>query len=248
MKFIPIATALTIACTVASGFAAAQAVVAVRPSGRSVPDNLLRLSIVFAEPPQVPLIPRLQLRRDDGTVVDSPFDPQELWSPDGLTLTVLFQPGRVKAGLVAHDTLGRALVAGEHVRLVTAGREIATWDVAPGNSTSPDPVRWKIAPPQVGTRTPLVVTLDKPIDAMGRDFVAVAGPDGRRVPGNATLSEGETRWTLVPRKPWRHGAYAVVVNAELEDSSGNRVGERFEHSVSATAASPEDISLRFRIR
>jgi len=247
MKLIPLALALTIAWTGASGRADAQAVVAVRPSGRSVPENLLRLSIVFAAPPPSPVIPRLQLLRDDGTVVDSPFDPQELWSPDGTILTVLFQPGRVKAGLIAHDTMGRALVVGKHVRLVMKGREIASWDVTPASSEAPDPLRWTITPPQPGTRTPLLVTLDKPIDAMGRDLVAVAGPDGRRVAGKATLSNGETRWTLVPKEAWRQGAYAIVVSAELEDSSGNRPGQRFEHPVNPASAAPEDILLPFRI-
>jgi len=248
MKFIPFAAAVTIACAVTSGFATAQAVVVVRPSGRTVPENLLRLSIVFAEPSQRPVIPRLRLLRDDGAMVESPFDPQELWSPDGLTLTVLFQPGRVKTGLVAHDTLGRALVAGRHVRLALEGREIASWQVAPGNSAPPDPVHWKITPPRVGTRMPLLVKLGKPIDAMGRDLMAVAGPDGRRVHGSANLSRGETRWSLVPGAPWRKGAYAVVVNGELEDASGNRMGQRFEHPVDASPASPEDISLPFLVR
>ena len=189
------------------------------------------------------MIPRLQLLRDDGTIVDSPFDQQELWSPDGLTLTVLLQPGRVKTGLVAHNTLGRALIAGEHVRLTLKGQEIASWNVTDSNSTPPSPSRWKINPPQAGTRATLSVMLGKPIDAMGRDLVAIAGPDGRRVPGKVTLSRGETRWSLVPSTPWLSGAYAVVVNAELEDSSGNRVGQPFEHSPTSAAELPHDTSI-----
>ena len=248
MKFLPLAVSLAIACAVASGHAAAQAVVAVRPSGASVPENLLRLSIVFAEQPTQPVIARLQLLRDDGTIVDGPFDQQELWSPDGLTLTVLLQPGRVKAGLVAHNTLGRALVAGEHVRLTLKGQEIASWNVTNGNSTPPAPSRWKINLPQAGTRATLYVMLGKPIDAMGRNLVAIAGPDGRRVPGKVTLSRGETRWSLVPSTPWLPGAYAVVFNAELEDSSGNRVGQPFEHSTTSTAKVSNDTSIPFRIR
>jgi len=248
MKFLPLAVSLAIACAVASSSATAQAVLAVRPSGASVPENLLRLSIVFAEQPTQPVIPRLQLLRDNGTIVDGPFDQQELWSPDGLTLTVLLQPGRVKAGLVAHNTLGRALVAGEHVRLTLKGQEIASWNVANGNSTPPTPSRWKINLPQAGTRAMLSVMLGKPIDAMGRDLVAIAGPDGRRVPGKVTLSRGEIRWSLVPSKPWLSGAYAVVVNAELEDSSGNRVGQPFEHSTTSATELSHDTSVPFRIR
>jgi hypothetical protein len=248
MKSLPFAVSLAIACAVVSSRAAAQAVVAVRPSGASVPANLLRLSIVFAERPAQPVIPRLQLLRGDGTIVDSPFDQQELWSPDNLTLTVLLQPGRVKTGLGAHNALGRALVAGEHIRLTLKGREIATWNVTTSNTTPPAPSRWMINPPRAGTRAPLSVKLGKPIDAMGRDLVAIAGPDGRRVPGKVTLSRGETRWSMVPGTQWVTGAYAIVVNAELEDSSGNRVGESFEHSATSAAELPADTSVPFRIR
>lgn len=221
---------------------------AVRPSATSVPASLLRLSIVFARPQTQPVIPRLELLRDDGTMVDAPFDPQELWSPDGLTLTVLLQPGRVKTGLVAHNTLGRALIAGEHVRLMFRNREIASWNVTSSNSTPPVPDRWKVAPPRAGTRATLSVRLDKPIDAMDRDLVAIATADGRRVTGKVTLSHGETQWSLVPRAPWRPGPYEVVVNAELEDSSGNRVGERFEHPATTNEDLPRDTVIPFHIR
>ncbi|NPT62234.1 hypothetical protein [Paraburkholderia elongata] len=207
----------------------------------------MRLSIVFAEHPAQPVIPRLQLLRDDGTIVDSPFDQQELWSPDDITLTVLLHPGRVKTGLVAHNTLGRALIGGEHVRLTLEGQEIASWNVTDSNSTPPSPSRWKIHPPRAGTRATLSVMLGKPIDAMARDLIAIAGPDGRRVPGQVTLSRGETRWSMEPGTPWLSGAYAVMVNAELEDSSGNRVGQPFEHSA-ASAALAHDTSVPFRIR
>jgi len=248
MKLVRFAATLTIACATASGPAAAQAVVAVRPSGASVPESLLRLSIVFAEPTTQPVIPRLQLLRDDGTVVEGPFDPQELWSPDGQTLTVLLHPGRVKTGLVAHDTLGRALVAGEHVRLALKGQEIASWRVTQDDSTPPAPSRWKVIAPRAGASATISVMLDKPVDALDRDLIAIAGPDGRRVPGVTTLSHGETRWSLAPNTPWRPGAYAVVISAELEDASGNRVGQSFEHPAPSAAELPHDTSVPFRIR
>jgi hypothetical protein len=248
MKFPSVAVSVAIACAIVSGHAAAQAVVAVRPSGASLPENLLRLSIVFAEQPTQAVIPRLQLLRNDGTIVDGPFDQQELWSPDGLTLTVLLQPGRVKTGLVAHNTLGRALVAGEHIWLMLEGQALASWNVTKSDSTPPALNRWKINPPQAGTRATLSVMLGKPIDAMDGDLVAIAGPDGRRVPGNVTLSRGETRWSMVPSTPWRRGTCAVVVSAELEDSSGNRVGQPFEHLATSTATSPHETWIPFRIR
>ncbi|MGY2492669.1 hypothetical protein ACW4E8_39465, partial [Cupriavidus sp. CP313] len=69
--------------------AAAQAVaapsvpVAVQPSGPEVPANLLRISLVFAQPVGEHVLPRLELRQANGNVIDKPFLEQELWSPSG---------------------------------------------------------------------------------------------------------------------------------------------------------------------
>ncbi|MGR5147958.1 hypothetical protein ACQKP8_15595 [Photobacterium alginatilyticum] len=41
-----------------------------------------------------------------------------LWSTDSSRLTLLFDPGRVKTGLVAHNAMGRALIPGEDYQLV----------------------------------------------------------------------------------------------------------------------------------
>lgn len=248
MRFPALSATFAVVCTAASITAAAQTVVAVRPSGASVPDNLLRLSIVFSKPPTEPVIPSLQLLRDDGSIVNGPFDPQELWSPDGLILTVLLQPGRVKIGLIAHNTLGRALLPGEHIRLELKGREIATWTVTNSTSTPPSPSHWKIYRPMAGTRATLIVMLPTPIDAMDGDLVAIAGPDGRRVIGKARLSRGERQWSFVPSGLWRRGPYALFINSELEDSAGNRVGQPFEHIENAVTVSPLDTSIPFRIR
>src|SRR5215470_11519657 len=87
-------------------------VVMVQPSAREVPANLLRISIHFTAPVEGPVLSRIGLRRADGSVIAQPFLQQELWSPDGTTLTFLMHPGRVKSGLVAHEAMGPILAPG----------------------------------------------------------------------------------------------------------------------------------------
>src|SRR5262245_64043276 len=91
-----LAAALGLAWTfaaVAAGVAMAAAgtlrVVAVSPSGRTVPENLLRISIRFAAAPEGQILRRLSLATRDGRPLHEPFLDQELWSPDGRVLTVL---------------------------------------------------------------------------------------------------------------------------------------------------------------
>ena len=122
-------TVLAVLTLVSSPAALAQSIAAVRPSGPTIPANLLRFSIVFSSPPSDVAIQEFTLQQANGSPVLAPFDPLELWSSDGRILTILFQPGRVKTGLIAHDTFGRALVSGEHVTLVFRGHAIASWRV-----------------------------------------------------------------------------------------------------------------------
>lgn len=203
-------------------------VIAVYPSGVTVPENLLRFSIRFAAPPAQPVLRQIALKNADGSIIDSPFLEQELWSPDGTLLTVLLHPGRVKTGLIAHDLLGRALVAGRPVQLLLGGHVIKSWQVGDEKSTAPDPTEWHVTPPKAGTSEPLRVLLEAPIDALAVNLIAVAGPDGIRVSGRATLDVGESTWLFVPDKHWAGGSYKLAIHPRLEDSSGNEVGEAFE--------------------
>ena len=121
--------------------ALAQRVLAVRPSGPFLAANTLRLSIVFSSTPADSVTRELTLRRADQSIIATPFDPQELWSPDGRILTLLFQPGRVKTGLIAHEKFGRALVQGQRVVLDYSGKVIASWIVGPSDTSPPRPDR-----------------------------------------------------------------------------------------------------------
>lgn len=222
----------------------------VRPTSAAVPANLLRLSIAFEEPPSGPVLPRLALVTADGRTVGQPFLDQELWSPDGRILTVLMHPGRVKTGLVANETLGRALAPGERVTVTLNGRPLRTWVVTPPDSSPPDPARWTASAPRAGTRDPITVRLDGQVDAFDGDLVAIRAPDGARLPGRARLVNGETEWTFTPDTAWARGRYSVVAAPTLEDPSGNRPGSAFEHPLGAEdglAAGPTfEVGIRGR--
>jgi hypothetical protein len=103
--------------------AAGAPVPSVSPSGAVVPENLLRLSVRFDAPPTGRVLERLHFAGRDGPLPE-PFLEQELWSPDGLTLTVLLHPGRVKTGLVARHAFGPILAQGDEVELTFDGRTL----------------------------------------------------------------------------------------------------------------------------
>jgi hypothetical protein len=200
----------------------------VQPSADHVPANLLRISLSFARPVDGDVLSRLALVRSDGSAIQAPFLPQELWSPDGTVLTLLLHPGRVKTGLQARAALGPILSTGETVILTFDGRPLRTWQVDADDTEGPDVAAWRIAPVGAGSRQALVVALDAPVDGRAAGHIGVADARGRRVPGKAVLGSGEDRWIFIPTRPWRPGRYRLVVGATLEDAAGNRPHGRFE--------------------
>lgn len=222
-------------------------VVLVQPSAKEVPANLLRFSVVFAEPIEGAVLPRIALSHADGRVLQEPFLQQELWSPDGKILTLLLHPGRVKTGLDARDQWGPIVREGDDVILTFDGHPIKQWHVGPVDANGPMPSTWKLSRVHPGSRQPLVVTLDEPIDGLDVDYLAIVGADDHRLDGQARLQDGETTWTFSPSAAWKAGKYRLVVRGTLEDPSGNRLGGHFETPVGSGKPSESDTAIVFEV-
>lgn len=199
----------------------------VMPGSTEVHENLLRFSIRLTEPTGDDILQHLSLVRADGSVIDEPFLNQELWSPDGTTLTVIFGPGRVKTGLTAHDTLGRPLHSGDHVTLQLDGRPLVHWSVLPEWIHAIKPKEWTVVPPARKTREPLRLHFPEPLDGMDADLIIVI-QDGHATAGTATLDGTQSTWSFRPVRAWSPGRYTVLIHPHLEDPYGNEVGSAFE--------------------
>ena len=71
-------------------------VVAMYPSAPTLPDNQLKLYIVFSAPMQSEdIFPSIHLIDPDGKPSYLPFVGQELWNRDYSRLTLIFDPGRI---------------------------------------------------------------------------------------------------------------------------------------------------------
>ncbi|HYH66298.1 MAG TPA: hypothetical protein VD866_16520 [Urbifossiella sp.] len=220
-------------------------VVALSPSADRLPENTLRFYIQFSGPVARGDVYRfLRLVRDDGREVESPFLEigEELWSADGLRLTVLFHPGRIKQGLIPRMELGPILEAGRRYTFVISGdwkdaegrplvAEYRRTFLATAADDEPvDPDSWTLIPPRPGG--PLILRLPEPLDrALLESTVWVEDESGKRVEGVTTVGGGERVVTVEPSRPWRAGRYRLVVDTRLEDVCGNRVGEPFEVDV-----------------
>lgn len=247
--------------TAAAAVKPATRVLAVYPSGGVVPQNLLKLYIEFSAPMSRGEAWRhLRLVKADGSAVELPFleIDQELWDAEGKRLTVLFDPGRIKRGVLPRDEIGPALEAGKTYELaVDAGWRDATGSplsaayrkplrVAEEDRIAIDPAEWRLNVPGAGTRDPLVIRFPEPLDyALLQRLLAVDGVNGHR-----SIAAGEQEWRFIPEQPWQAGQYRVTIDTALEDLAGNRVGRVFDVDTFERVTSritQRTVSLPFRI-
>lgn len=234
-------------------------ITAMYPSSPVLPANQLKIYIVFSAPMQDgDFWSNIHLIDQDSKPAYLPFVVQELWNRDSTRLTLIFDPGRIKRGVKPNVDLGPVLIEGKRYTLSidrefkdARGRPLAEsfrhqFAVGADERRAIDTALWKLSPPKAGTRDPLVIRFDRPLDyALLSDALQVPG-----VPGTATLGPAETEWRFQPAQPWTRGEHRVIVDMALEDLAGNRIGRPFDVD---TMTSPTDritkqsTTLTFRI-
>jgi hypothetical protein len=233
---------------------------AVYPSSAEVPANLLRVYVHFSHPMRARDVPgRVHLHDAEGREVPLPFVEIEtgLWDAAGKRLTLFFHPGRVKRGVGPNLSLGPPLRPGGVYRLVIdremkdqRGFELeAPFEkelrVGPPDRTSPDPSIWNLRP----DGSSLEVDLDEPLDrALLLRLIRVTSDAGEEVPGVASTSSNETRFSFTPTEPWSPGTYRLVVDPEIEDLAGNKPGRLFDAETGQASTSPGRVDLSFEVR
>jgi hypothetical protein len=232
-------------------------VVAFHPAGDVLPANALRAYVQFSRPMATRDSARhVRLLDGDGREVPLAFVEidEGLWDPGRTRLTLFFHPGRVKRGVAPGERLGPPLVDGRTYRLVVdasmtdaqglpMGAPFAhPFRAGPADRDPPRAEAVEVAPPSADA--PLTVRLPEPLDrALLQRFVWVEDAAGARVSGASTVDGSDAVWTFRPDAPWRPGAYAVRIEAALEDRAGNRFDRPFDRDGGTDV--PSTGALRF---
>ncbi len=235
----------------------------VYPSTNTLPANQLKLYLFFSAPMargeawrRVHLIDN-----QDGKEAELPFLElnQELWDPEYKRLTVLFDPGRIKRGLVPNKEDGPPLMEGHEytfvidadwmdargVRMAEGFRK--TFRVVAADRNPPESKNWRLTAPKAGSRDAVTIDFGKAMDyALLTRLVDVPG-----VSGTVAVGRAEHEWLFTPAQPWKVGQYRVEVGMELEDLSGNRVGRAFDVDTFNKVTEhieKKTVSLPFRVK
>lgn len=208
------------------------------PTSDKIPANQLKFYVQFSAPMLTgDAWENLQLLDGNGKVIDLAFleIDQELWDRDARRLTVLFDPGRIKRGVLPRDEVGAALEAGKSYTLVVRAKwrdaqrapitqeYRKTFEVVAEDRTAIDPARWKITAPAARSRDPLAIDFGESLDAaLALRMITVD------LAGTAQLGPAEREWRYVPDQPWPAAKFDIVIDTALEDLAGNKVGRPFD--------------------
>ncbi len=239
----------------------------VYPSTDRLPENQLKFYLHFsASMSRGEAYSRIHLLDERGDPVDLPFLEldQELWDREGKRLTLLFDPGRIKRGLVPYEEVGTSIKEGESYTLVidrdwldARGKSLKQdfkkfFSVVAADRKTPDPESWLLNAPQVGSVQPLSLEFPEPMDhGLLMRLLEVMDAQGNFVEGSIQVDRQETRWQFTPQEPWRAGDYSLSVDTTLEDLAGNRINRPFEVDVFERVEeriTTTTVSLPFQVR
>jgi len=216
----------------------------VYPSGNQVPENLLKLYVLFSHPMQRGSIyEHVKLKDASGRDIDLPFLelPEELWDPAMTRLTLIIDPGRIKRGVKPLVDIGPVFENGKTYKLIidegmkdSAGDALKLayekiFKAGPADREPPDPSGWKVSNPRGGTRDPLEVVFNKPMDfAVAQRAIHVTRDIGQVVDGEVKLGTEERSWSFVPDRAWESNGYVLIIERTIEDLAGNNIGKPFD--------------------
>lgn len=219
-------------------------VVAVYPTTDTLPENALKLYIVFSKPMQEgQALSNIDFIKNEKDTLSSVFLDlaQELWNRERTTLTLWFDPGRVKRDLQPNQNLGTPLQRNNSYRLVIdknwrdelgltlgSGYE-KKFLVGKRDSNSPDPSNWEIHPPKALTTEPLVIDMHESLDyLLLKNAVSITNSNGDILNGSFEPASKETMLRFTPTEAWKQNEYVIKFEARLEDLAGNNLNRLFD--------------------
>ena len=167
---------------------------------------------------------------------------QELWSPDGKRLTILFDPGRIKRGVSTNMELGPALLEGRqyHVTISGSWKDVygqellveTRKDFVVGNAYRQHVKvhEWMIDEPGANSYDALLLQFDRIMDhALLQSMIQVKDRKNKLIAGHWEILKQEQLIQFIPEKKWQKGEYHIVIDSRLEDVAGNSLQNLLDH-------------------
>ncbi len=244
----------------------APSIVGIYPSADHWPANQLKIYVQFDQPMREGLALRyIQILNEQGEVVERPFLDmgQELWDKDHRRLTLWFDPGRIKTGLIPNEKYGPPLLPNRVYQLSVLPGYLArngigmeeqyrkTFHTRSKDQDRPDPRQWELHLPLANTRQALQLQFSASLDfGLLKTGIWIENALGQPIEGEVEIGAEERSWSWVPTSPWKKGHYHLRIDEDLEDLAGNNLQRLFDTPIkdSADHTEPLPTSIQFEIK
>ncbi|UFH30714.1 hypothetical protein LNP04_12090 [Chryseobacterium sp. C-71] len=222
-------------------------VVAIYPTTDFIPVNILRFYIQFSKPVQeMDILKHIKLTNEEGKNITGVFfeNQYELWNENRTKVTLIVDPGRVKLGLFANNTMGRAFDVGKKYTL-TVDKDLMDFDdqklaqnftktfvAIDEDMLPPKTSEWKITVPKARSNDVLSIDFNDKIDHISAQTLIKFFFNNGEIKGKTELENQERKLVFKPTKKWKKGNYQIIVNQRLEDIATNSVNQIFDHKPS----------------
>ena len=239
-------------------------VLEVYPTTDSIPVNILRFYIQFSAPMQeMNILKHIKLSNEDGKNITGVFfeNQYELWNDDRTKVTLIIDPGRVKLGLFANNTMGRAFDEGKKYTLTIdsllmdfndqklSGKFSKTFLAVKEDRVPPDTENWKLLLPKANSSDAILINFQDKIDHVSAHTLIKVFQNNKEIQGQISLSNQEQNWAFKPFKNWEKGNYSIIINPRLEDIVANSLNQIFDHNPSVfTPNNSANVYIKFTIK
>ena len=239
-------------------------VIDIYPSADSIPANILRFYIKFSHPMQeTGILKHIHLSHENGKNITGVFfdNDYELWNKERTVVTILVDPGRVKKGLFANNTMGWAFDVGKTYALTVDSLLLDFNDkhfeksytksfmTVSADTIAPDIKNWTVNVPLSKTNMPLKINFKDNIDHISAcTLIQVIDKNKKVISGNIFLKNSEKEWELIPKNHWEKGSYTIIVSSHLEDIVANSIYGVFDHRIGTLSLVDNLQYLQFQIK
>ena len=240
-------------------------VVSIYPTTDTLPENALKMYIVFSKPMQEgQALNNITVIKNDHDTLSSTFLDldKELWNRERTILTLWFDPGRVKRDLQPNKNFGAPLQENNRYKIIvndnwrdergltlrSAHQKFFT--VGKRDSRSPSPDTWTLQLPKASTKDVLLIELHEPLDyILLRNAVQIIDKNDNVFNGSFGTADNETILTFTPNEIWKPGDYFIKVESRLEDLAGNNLSRLFDEDLARSGSREEKtfFTKKFRV-
>lgn len=240
-------------------------VVSVYPTTDILPENALKLYVVFSKPMQEgQALNNITVIKNESDTLRSTFLglDQELWNKERTILTLWFDPGRIKRDLQPNKNLGTPLLENNSYKILIGQdwrdeRGITLKKAYQKNflagkrdSMSPNPDRWTVHPPKTSAKDSLRIDLHESLDyILLKNAIHITDNKGNNIKGTFETSAKEAILTFVPDEIWKPGEYTINIESRLEDLAGNNLNRLFDRDITGSGNKEQKtiFTKRFRV-